>query len=203
MGIETAAFSTAIGAVAPAIQVAGAGLSAVTAYSNSRSTRSAYEAQAQVARNNAVIAGWQADDVLARGDRAVSVQRSKTRQLKGAQRAAMAANGVDLNQGSALNILSDTELFGEMDADTIANNAAKEAWAIRNQANGFTYEAAQASARAANESPLMATAGSLLTSAGKVAGRWYTGAAPSGRDPYGPPPFFPEGQGDRRKIGVS
>jgi len=202
MGIETAAFSTAIGAVAPAIQVAGAGLSAATAFSNSRSTRSAYEAQAQVARNNAVIAGWQADDALARGDRAVSLQRSKTRQLKGAQRAAMAANGVDLNQGSALNILSDTELFGQMDADTIADNTAKEAWALRNQAAGYTDAAAAAAARASSESPLMATAGSLLSSAGRVAGRWYTGSGSSGRDPYGPPPIFPEGQGDRRKIGV-
>lgn len=202
MGIETAAFSTAIGAVAPAIQVAGAGLSAATAFSNSRATRSSYEAQAQVARNNAIIAGWQADDALARGDRAVSLQRSKTRQLKGAQRAAMAANGVDLNQGSALNILSDTELFGQMDADTIADNTAKEAWALRNQAAGYTDAAAAAAARASSESPLMATAGSLLSSAGRVAGRWYTGSGSSGRDPYGPPPIFPEGQGDRRKIGV-
>jgi hypothetical protein len=178
MGIETV--FTGLGAAAPAMQMAGAGLSAVSAYGNSKSAKGAYEAQAQIAKNNAIIAGWQAEDALARGDRNVSLSRSKTRQQKGTQRAAMAANGVDLGEGSALNILVDTDYFGELDANTIKDNAAKEAWALRNQAAGFTAEAAMAKARADNERPWMSAGTSLLTSAGKVADRWYE-PGPRGR----------------------
>jgi len=172
MGIET--IFTGLGAAAPALQLAGAGLGAVSAYNNSRSAKSAYNAQAQVARNNAIIAGWQADDALARGDRQAAEVRSKTRQIKGRQRAAMAANGVDLGTGSALEILTDTDYFGEIDANTTRDNAAKEAWAIRNQARGFEYDAGMAKARAGAESPLLAAGTSLLTSAGRVSDRWYT-----------------------------
>lgn len=168
MGIET--IFTGLGAAAPALQLAGAGLGAVSAYSNSKS---AYKAQAQVAQNNAIIAGWQADDALARGDRQATEVGRKTRQLKGRQRAAMAANGVDLGTGSALEILTDTDYFGAIDANATRDNASKEAWAIRNQAQGFTYEAGMAKARAGAESPLLSAGTSLLTSAGRVADRWY------------------------------
>ncbi|HSV48364.1 MAG TPA: hypothetical protein VLJ58_21425 [Ramlibacter sp.] len=156
-----------------AASVAG---TAITAYSGSKAAKGAYESQAQVARNNATIAGWQADDALARGDRAASAVRMKTSQLKGRQRATMAANGVDLGAGSALNILDDTDYFGEIDANTVKDNAAREAWALRNQAQGFTYEAGAAQARASNESPLLAAGTSMLTSAGRVADRWYAGS---------------------------
>lgn len=172
MGIETIIGPT-LGAAAPALQLAGVGLGAAGAYSSSRNTKSAYQAQAQVAKNNAIIAGWQAEDALVRGDRAASVSRSKTRQLKGSQRAALAANGVDLGEGSALNILTDTDYFGEMDANTITDNAAREAWAIRSQASGYSAEASMLSSRASSEQPWLSTATSLLTSAGRVADRWY------------------------------
>lgn len=161
MGIETA------------LMIGGAGLNAFSAYNSSRNAKSAYEAQAQVARNNEMIAGWQAEDALARGDRQASEVRMKSRQLKGRQRATMAANGIDLGTGSALEILTDTDYFGEIDANTVKDNASKEAWALRNQARGFSYEASMAKARAGAESPLLAAGTSLLTSAGRVSDRWY------------------------------
>jgi hypothetical protein len=37
--------------------------------------------------------------------------------------------------GTPLNLLSDTAQIGEEDAQTIRNNAAREAWGYRNQAN--------------------------------------------------------------------
>lgn len=167
MGIETAF-------LAPALQVGGAVASGVGAYQSSRGARAAYRAQGQVAENNARLAEWQAEDAIRRGARDVSRSRMKTAQLKGTQRAALAANGVDLGVGSALNILTDTDYFGDVDADTITDNAAREAWAIRNQAAGFRSEADLFNSRAARESPWLAGGTSLLTSAGKVADRWYT-----------------------------
>jgi hypothetical protein len=166
-------------AAAPYMQYAGMAMSAVNAYQNSQGAKTAYGMQSQVAQNNAQIANWQADDALARGNRDAIRMRIKTNQVKGSQRAALAANGVDLGQGSALNILTDTDYFGDVDADTIQGNAAKEAWALRNQAGNFTSESKLLRSRAERENPLFAGGASLLTSAGKVAGNWYTPSAGS------------------------
>lgn len=155
------------------LMAGGAALSARSAYNNSSSAKSAAAAQEQIAKNNAMIAGWQAEDALKRGDRQASVVRGKAQQLKGRQRATMAANGIDLGVGSALNILDDTDYFGEIDANTVKDNASREAWALRNQAQGFSYEAGTAKARGDAESPWTAAGTSLLTSAGRVADRWY------------------------------
>jgi hypothetical protein len=56
MGIETA------------LMVGGARMNAVSSYKNSASAKNAYGSQEQIAKNNAIIAGWQADDALARVD---------------------------------------------------------------------------------------------------------------------------------------
>lgn len=156
------------------LQLAGAGVQAAGAYQGSQATKQAYGMQAAAAERNAQVAGWQAEDATSRGRVAASHQRMKTSQLKGTQRARLAANGVDLGVGSALEILADTEYFGEIDANTITDNAAKEAWAIRQQASGFNADAAMLRTRAENEKPWLAAGGSLLTSAGRVAGQWYT-----------------------------
>jgi hypothetical protein len=161
-------------AALPYMQYAGMALQAYGSYQNSKATQSAYGAQAQVNRNNAQIAEWQAQDAITRGQQSASRIRMKSNQLKGTQRAGMAANGVDLGTGSALRILSDTDLFKEIDANQAIDNAAREAWAIRNQAQGYNTEASLLQARADRESPLMAGGTSLLTSAGKVASNWYT-----------------------------
>ncbi len=156
------------------MQIAGAGASALGAFKGGQNNKGAYQAQAQVAQNNALIAGWQAQDAMARGDRAAHVSGSKTRQLKGSQRAALAANGVDMTEGSALNILTDTDYFGAIDAGTIKDNAAREAWMLRNQAAGYTAQAGMLNDRASDESPWQAAGSSLLTSGGRVAERWYS-----------------------------
>lgn len=163
-------------AAAPYMQYAGMAMSAVSAYSGSQASKNAYGAQAQVAQNNAQVAEWQAEDALRRGAVAASDQGTKNNQLKGTQRARLAANGVDLGQGSALQILADTDYFGDIDAGRIEDNAAREAWAIRQQAAGYRADASLLQSRADSERPWLAAGTSLLTSAGKVAGNWYTGS---------------------------
>lgn len=164
MGIETANLLRGVGTAA----------SAYGAYSNAQGSKAAYNAQGQIAENNATISGWQADDALRRGAREASRSRMKTNQLKGTQRAALAANGVDLGVGSALNILTDTDQFGDIDASTITDNAAREAWALRNQASNFQGEASLMRSVAGMQSPMLAAGTSMLTSAGKVRRDWYS-----------------------------
>lgn len=198
MGIEFGSLSSVLRTAAPVMQATGAVLGATTAFSNSKAAKGAAQTNARIQDLNAQIADWQAKDTIARGDKAAGAARLKSRQLKGSQRAALAANGVDLGFGSALDILNDTDLFGEIDAETIRDNAAREAWAIRQQAAGLRVDASTHRLRAANESPLLAASTSLLTSAGRVADRWYS-------DGSRVPASSGDGlsQGERRKIGVS
>lgn len=174
MGIETMT-------MVQGLQAGGAALGAVSAYQASSATKQAYDTQAQIAGNNAQVAGWQAQDAITRGARSASASRMRSHQLAGTQRARMAAQGVDLGVGSALEILTDTAYFGEVDAGTITDNAAKEAWAIRQQAAGYRADASLLKTRSDSESPLLAGGTSLLTSAGRVAGGWYTGSSGGSR----------------------
>lgn len=86
------------------------------------------EYEAAVQEQNATLAEQQATDALSRGQIAESRQRGVTRQVTGANRAALAAQGLDTSSGSAADVIGQDQLFGDLDALTIRNNAAREAW---------------------------------------------------------------------------
>lgn len=160
------------GSIGTGLQIAGAVSGAYGAYQQSKATKAAYDYQAAVNRNNAQIAEWQAADAIARGQKSEQAQRLKAAQLKGSQRAALAARGVALDEGSPLNILDDTDYMNELDALTIRDNAAREAWGLRSQAAGYSSDASMLSARANAESPMGAAFDTLLTGAVTVADSW-------------------------------
>lgn len=162
-----------LGPISTGLQIAGAVSGAFGAAEQSKATQRAYDYQAAVNRNNAQVAEWQASDAITRGQRAEQTQRLKAAQLKGTQRAALAARGVAIDSGSPLAILQDTDYMGEVDALTIRDNAEREAWGYRTQARNYANDASMLSARAAAESPSGAAFGSLLGSAGTVASSWY------------------------------
>lgn len=153
--------------------VVSTGMQVVSAFSGSSSNKNAYEYQAAVNRNNAMIAEWNAQDVIRQGQQEEDDMRRKAASLKGSQRASLAARGLDISEGSALNILSDTDMMTENDAITIKNNTNKKAWAYRVQGNNDTANAELLQMRADSESPLMAGGGALLSGLGTVADRWY------------------------------
>lgn len=86
---------------------------------------------------NAGLAERQAQDAEQRGEIDAGRMRRKTEQVIGAQRTSLAAQGVDVNRGSALDVQADTAYLGELDVQTIKNNAAKEAWGLRTQAADY------------------------------------------------------------------
>lgn len=98
----------------------------------------AQEAQAEGAarnmRTNAGYANAAANDALARGRYDADIQRLRTAQGIGTQRAAQAANGGEVNNGSNAMLQEDTAALGELDALTIQNNAAREAYGLKVQA---------------------------------------------------------------------
>ena len=115
--------------------VVAAGASAYSAYDQSQAQKAQLNYQADVDAYNAKIAQnnqkMQADkrsDAIQRG--AIETQRRMQQKaaLIGKQRASLAANGVDVNQGGALDLLATTEFTAQQDANTIQSNAAREAW---------------------------------------------------------------------------
>lgn len=92
--------------------------------------------EAQLYNTNAGLAEMQAADVIARGREAELKVRGGSRQLVGAQRAALAAQGIAIDSGSAADVIENDAMMGELDALTVRNNARREAW-------GYNVQAAQ------------------------------------------------------------
>jgi hypothetical protein len=147
--------------------------------------------QAQMARNNQMVAEWNAQRALQQGQVAEQQQRTKAAQLIGAQRAALAAQGGDINSGSPLDIVGDTARAGEFDALTTRNNAATQAYGYRVQAANAAGQANAASASAANAMAALpfSIGSSLLSGAKGIAGDWKGLKFPS----TGPKPFVNDG----------
>lgn len=152
----------------------GAGMSATAAYTQASNQRAALLAQSQVEANNATLDIWQADDSVTRGQTAASIAELKGGQVKGAQRAGFAANGVDLGGGSAQNVMNSSEFMNAVDVSTLQNNAAREAWGYKMQAAAATQRSVAAKSGADGISPWLAAGTSLLTSATSVASKWYS-----------------------------
>lgn len=87
-----------------------------------------------VSKVNAGISRQAAADALERGSLEADEQRKQTQQVIGSQRAAYASGGIDVNTGTAGQVQSDTAALGELDALTIMNNAAREAYGYEVQA---------------------------------------------------------------------
>lgn len=131
--------------------------------------------QAAVARNNAILSERAAQDAEARGRAAEDRRRRETALLIGRQRAVLAANGVVVDTGSALDITAGTREVGELDALTIRSNAEREALALRAQGANFETEAELAGlrGRSALAEGRIGAFGTALSGSGTVAQRWY------------------------------
>lgn len=80
---------------------------------------------------NQRIAELAAQSSLAAGQQQIAAQTLKAGQVKGAQRAAMAANGIDLGEGSAAEVQVSTDMMKELDTNTLQANAVRTAWGYR------------------------------------------------------------------------
>jgi hypothetical protein len=163
----TAATSTA--AIATALQVASLAATVGSAAMSYSAQRQQAKAQQAAARYNQQAAEIQAEDALDRGAREQEAAGRKISQLRGQQRANMAANGLDLSYAdqTPAAILEQTDYYGLEDQRTIANNANREATNFKNRANLYGMQATDSGSN-------LASFGSLLTGAGQVADKWYS-----------------------------
>lgn len=123
---------------------------------------------AAVGRNNQMMAEYAAKDAERRGEEQATQIAQRARQVFGAQRASMAAKGLDLGEGTAAELQDQTDFFGQTDAVTARNNGRREAWTDRQQGAMARYQGDAARANAN-----LGAFSTLLGTGGKVAGKWY------------------------------
>ena len=114
-----------------------AATTAIGTYAQSKALKAKGNYEAQIAETNARYADLAAEDTLARGDKTSSQVRREGKRVKGAQRAGFAGQGVDVNTGTAQAVQDSTETLSEMDALTVKNNAWREAWGYKTQAQDY------------------------------------------------------------------
>ena len=133
-----------------------------------------YRYQAQVDDNNRKVALWKAQDAKDRGAKEEASLRTKVAQLKGRQKSALAASGVEIGDGSALDILGDTAALGELDALTIRSNAEREAYEQKVNASNLAANASMKRMGADNAiiAGRIGARTSLLSGAGSIASKW-------------------------------
>lgn len=154
--------------------ILGTGFQAYGAYRSAQAQKAQSEYQAGVARNNQIIAERNAQDAIKRGQAEEARHRLQVAQLKGTQRSVLAASGVELDDGSALDILGDTAELGELDALTIRSNAEREAYQARVQGMNYAAEAGLHSYAAESTNPFLSAGSALFSGLGSVADKWYS-----------------------------
>lgn len=158
-----------IATISTIASVASVGMSVVGAVQQSSAQKSQVKYQAAVARNNQIITARQAEDARERGKKEELSFRRQLSQMKGKQRSIFAGSGVVVDEGSALDTLTETAELGEIDALTIRNNAEREAYGHEVRGMNFQNEAQAADATAGNISPFFSGASTLLTSGTQAA----------------------------------
>jgi hypothetical protein len=120
-----------------ALGVIGTGMKAFGEFQSGQS-------QQQAAEFNATMAEAGAGDALNRGEEQAVRIRGQTDRLIGQQRAAYGAAGVDLSQGSPLDVMVGSRRVSEEDIRTTRMNATREAWGLKSQAQEFRKQGAGA-----------------------------------------------------------
>lgn len=158
----------------------GSFYAAKTAQYQLKSQASSLKFQSELATINAGIAENDAQYELLAGQRAIAASTMKYGQLKGSARAAMAANGVQLGEGSAAEVIATTDLMKEIDSLTINANAVRASEAQRMRKANLTNTALLTDTSASNTllsagsiSPMTSAASSLIAGGSNVASYWY------------------------------
>lgn len=110
-------------------------LSMANALNQSEGQRSAGAYSERMSQLNAARAEAQAADATKRGETEAIRFQSKISGMAGSQRASLAAQGIQVDSGSAGDIIKQTYEIGAEDAQTIRNNSFREAMGFKSQAS--------------------------------------------------------------------
>ncbi len=162
------------GPVLAGLGIAGAGVSAFGAYETGQANAANANYQAQVARNNALIANENVALAGETGAAREAAQGMKTASSVGQMKAATAASGIDVNTGSAAAVRTAAAKLGALDALTIRSNTAREAYGYEVASVSDTAEAELLTSEASRAQTAgdIGALGTFLTGASSVGGRF-------------------------------
>lgn len=165
-----------------ALGVLGTVVSAAGQASAYGAQSSAYAYQAQVALMNEKIMKRNASTTIIAGQEEAKQKGMQTAALLGTQKAAQAANNIDVNSGSAKRVRDSTYVLGRMDEMTIMKNATRKADAYMAQAANYHAEAdlANFQADAADSAKNYAVLSTLIGGATSFADKWKSWQTVSG-----------------------
>lgn len=140
---------------------------------------------------NADQAERQAKDAVARGEETAYGITRGAEQLRGAQRAALAASGVDIDSGSAADVQSSDLTLSALDAKRVRLNAAREAAGYTTEAEtdrmmgDFARRSGKTAARAIRNQSVV----TLLSGVGQLANVYQSAPKGFGRTPLPSPDY--------------
>lgn len=138
------------------LSLIGTGISAYGSYA-------AGKANAAIGEWNATIAEEQSRDAIVRGEQAAADARTQGRQVVGEQRAAIAGQGIQLDTGTATDLVADTDRQVQTEVGRIRADAAREAWGFKVQAASDRMQARFAKSSGRNQA-----IGTILTGTGQA-----------------------------------
>lgn len=134
-------------AVAPILMAAATGVSLLGANRQAQGQVEAGNAaaaasnyNATVAAENAKVADQNATWAAQAGEAQAGEESQKTRATVGSIKAAQAANGIDVNTGSAVDVRSSAAELGQLSAINIRSNAARTAYGYQTASSSQTAQ---------------------------------------------------------------
>lgn len=124
------------------------------------------QAQANIARINAQTMMMQYEATLRANEKAVVQKTMAAGRAKSSQRAALAANGIAVGEGSAAELQASTDLVKEIEVNQMTSNALQNAWGYRMQA--VNYQGAAMQAEASKQSAGLNSFATLLGGASQM-----------------------------------
>lgn len=176
--------------VAAAAAVIGGGVGAYGAIESGNAAASAASYQNQVAQNNAIIANQNAQQATAAGEAQVTQSQLKTAATIGAIKTDQAASGLDVNSGSNVDVQSSAKELGELDALTIRNAAARQAYGYQTQSMSDVASGQLLSAQSSQDltAGMFGAGGSILGGVGSAANDYGKYLQNTGSNPNNPAP---------------
>jgi hypothetical protein len=170
------------GAAAPLAGLAVAGVAGATsAYESAQASKqqaasqaASFNYQAQVAKNNALVSSQNANAELAENNLKVQQLQTQKSQQLAAVRAAMGANGIQLNTGSSLAVQSGVATAGQQSVWSQQFDGIANAISLQNQAQDYSADAGLDTSTAENDitGGNLAATGTIISGASSVASKW-------------------------------
>jgi hypothetical protein len=160
--------------VALASTVIGTGVSIMGSMQQASAAESSAKYQAQVARNNQIIAEQNASYARQVGQAETETSGMKTAAMVGSAVAAQGASGLDAASGSPVDVVRGTREIGRFDTLNLVRNAELRARGFDIEASnqGATAKLSDATAKQAGVAGLYSAGSSILGGASNFSDKW-------------------------------